>query len=320
MQCKDTKQKSFKPTKVLKIFTSERLTSYSVLTVVWDYINGLKLFSKLDKLFSTAVGSSIQTFNIQIFMSVVLANLSGIHRLCHIEKFTKDPLVRKLLCREKGIDSGFFNGELFDLLESYRHEYLVKAKLTAGIKKVLSEQSWNIMDKNTAFCAFEYQAQGWKKSRKMYAIRWVKEWISVDEPIFGTATQVPVYEYFCYCTNLKGLTVLQIHHLYGARAESENWIEHTKNQLLASKTICDDFWVNDMLWQLGVLAYNISVLMRYESDYKAWKQEPKTFRDGFILVPGKVIVSSRKTFVKMSKFYIYADRWQRLTEKIPLAA
>ena len=107
---------------------------------------------------------------------------------------------------------------------------------------------------------------------------------------------------------------------YGGRAESENWIENTKNQLYAGQTITDDFYVNDILWQLSVMAYNISVLMRYESDYKVWKQEPKTFREWFILVPGKVVTNARKVTVKMSVHYLYAIEWGRLADKIPIAA
>ena len=164
-------------------------------------------------------------------------------------------------------DSGFFNGNLFDLLENDKHEYLV-----------------------------------------------------VEKEFFGTIERIPVYEYFCYCTNLKGLTAMKIHSLYGERAESENWIENTKNQLCAGRTITNDFHVNDILWQLSVMTYNISVLIRYDSDYKVWKQEPKTFREWFILVPGKVVTNARKTIVKMSKHYIYAEKWQHLTGKIPIAA
>ena len=92
------------------------------------------------------------------------------------------------------------------------------------------------------------------------------------------------------------------------------------NQLYAGQTITNDFHVNDILWQLSVMAYNISVLMRYESDYKTWKQEPKSFREWFILVPGKVVTNGRKTIVKMSKHYIYAKEWVHLTGKIPIAA
>ena len=84
--------------------------------------------------------------------------------------------------------------------------------------------------------------------------------------------------------------------------------------------ITNDFHVNDILWQLSVMAYNISVLMRYDADYKTWKQEPKTFCEWFISVPGKVVMKARKTIVKMPVHYLYAKQWKRLADKIPIAA
>ena len=215
-------------------------------------------------------------------------------------------------------DSGFFCGQLFDLLEEMKHEYLVKAKLTPKIKEILKVQSWIVINSKTAVCEFEYKAHGWSKTRKMYAVRIVKRQVECEW--LGTIELVPEYEYFCYCSNLKGLNAIKIHELYGNRAECENWIEHTKNQLGAGKTITDDFHVNDILWQLSVMAYNISVLMRYESDFKIWRQEPKTFQEWFIAVPGKVVISGRKTIVKMSKHYIHAKEWKRFADKIPIAA
>ena len=225
------------------------------------------------------------------------------------------PKVKKVFFRA---DSGFFCGPLFDLLEEKGHEYLVKAKLTRAIKWVLSAQSWVKINSETAVCEFEYQAQGWSKARKMYAVRIVKKY--VERAWFGQIELLPEYEYFCYCTNLKGLSSIKIHALYGQRAECENWIENVKNQLCAGKTITDDFHVNDILWQLSIIGYNLLVMMRYESDFKAWRQEPKTFREWFISVPGKVVIAARKTIVKMSKQYIYAKAWERLAEKIPIAA
>lgn len=38
-------------------------------------------------------------------------------------------------------DSGFFNGQLFDLLDRFGHGYLVKVKLK-GLKKLLFVQAW----------------------------------------------------------------------------------------------------------------------------------------------------------------------------------
>jgi len=441
MHLKSTKKFSFKVTKVEKNFTSEKLTSYSGLTVINDYVNHLGLFKQLDRVFSTVKNNATKILNIQVLSAIIFASLCGINRLSRIARFTEDPLVCKLLGLKKGLDdstiktrlsalgqnganhlleqslrfagnqvkkcglrritidcdsteqtvyghqqgaakgynpknkgklsyhpllcfvsemkivfnswfrtgsaytsngivefmqqtlvalpqtinkiffradSGFFNGNLFDLLEGKGHEYLVKAKLTPTIKQKLVEQNRTGVNARTAVCEFEYQAQGWSKARKMYAVRTVKEY--VEKEFFGKTESIPVYEYFCYCTNLKGVTAIKIHALYGERAECENWIENAKNQLCAGQTITNDFHVNDILWQLSVMAYNISVLMRYDADYKTWKQEPKTFREWFISVPGKVVTKARKTIVKMSVHYLYAKQWKRLADKIPIAA
>jgi hypothetical protein len=238
-----------------------------------------------------------------------------------IVEFTKQTLaalpkqVKQVFFRA---DSGFFNGSLFDLLEENRHEYLVKAKLTSALKRELLAQDWKSNNSRTDVCEFEYRAQGWSRSRKMYGVRIVKEY--VEKQWLGIIERIPVYDYFCYCSNLKGLPPVRLHTLYGERAESENWIENTKNQLCAGKTVTNDFYVNDILWQLSVMAYNLSVIMRYESDYKTWRQGPKTFREWFICVPGKVVTTGRKTIVKMSNQYIFAKQWKLLAHKIPMAA
>ena len=93
-----------------------------------------------------------------------------------------------------------------------------------------------------------------------------------------------------------------MHELYKKRAESENWIEQTKNQLHASQTLTDDFSANDILWQLAVLGYNLSVMMRL-----------------FINVPGKVVKTARKVTVKMSRHYWYADRWRDFEQRLSIA-
>jgi len=35
---------------------------------------------------------------------------------------------------------------------------------------------------------------------------------------------------------------------------------------MAGATLTDDFWANDILWQLSVFAYNLSVMMRQKKN------------------------------------------------------
>ena len=439
-------------------FTNERLTHYSGLGTIWDYVRSNGLIGLLNRTFPTIVHNALKFSNIQIIMSIVLGHMCGVHRLVRLENFTKDPLVRHLLALSDRIEdstfkdrllklgkggatllqeslfsltskwlckmnlsritidcdstvstvygnqegaakgynpykkgalsyhpllcycsemkllinswfrtgsvytsngiceflsqtlamlpkhvkkiffradtctvyevrgSGFFNGALFDLLEDGGHEYLVKVKLK-NLSDLMKKQTWTQVNSKVSVCEFDYRAKDWKASRKLKALRMVK---SVEtHVILGSEYRTEKFEYFCYCSNLKGLSVCDLHSLYGARAESENWIEQTKNQLHASQTVTDDFHVNDtayfvhstsILWQLAVLGYNLSVIMRYEADHKIWKQEHLTFLRWFINVPGKVIKSARKVVVKMSAHYWEANNWQRFAAIVTSSA
>ena len=104
MHRKSTKKLSFKESKVEKNFTSERLTSYSGLSAINDYVTNLGLFRQLDTAFTTVVHNATEFLNTQIFSAIIFANLCGIHRLSKIARFTEDPLVLKLLGLNKGLD------------------------------------------------------------------------------------------------------------------------------------------------------------------------------------------------------------------------
>ena len=233
--------------------------------------------------------------------------------VCEFVKETLAALPQKVEKVFFRADSGFFNGGLFNLLEDGKHEYLVKVKLK-NLKDLLAGQTWQPIGPRTATCQFTHQCSGWRNPRMFYAVRIIKQMVEVD--YFGEKQFVPEYEYFCYCSNLKGLDALQLHTLYGSRSESENWIEQTKNSLCAGKTITHDFWVNDILWQLSSFAYSLSVLMRYRGDFWVWRQEHSTFREWFIRVPGKVVKSGRQVTVKMPKEYYRKAGWRDFEQRI----
>lgn len=206
-------------------------------------------------------------------------------------------------------DSGFFNGALFDLLESYGWIYLVKVKLK-NLKSLLEMQQWQILKDNPhiAICEFEYRSNSWKKARRLKVIRSIKKLVEVD--YFGQKQYFPEYEYACYCSNLEGDAVY-LHEKYKERSVSETWIEEIKSQLLAGKNLTDNFHANDILWQLQVLAYNLSVMMRYKLE-KFHREEHKTLRDWFINIPAKLVCSGHRVTLKIYEHYYYKNRWIQL--------
>ncbi len=73
-------------------------------------------------------------------------------------------------------DSGFFNGALLDLLESFNWTYLVTVKLE-NLKQLLESQTWQTLPDNPdmAICKFQYQGKSRQKKRTLKAIRIVTE-------------------------------------------------------------------------------------------------------------------------------------------------
>ena len=87
---------------------------------------------------------------------------------------------------------------------------------------------------------------------------------------------------------------------------------------MAGGTITDDFWANDILWQLSVLAYNISIMMR-QNRSKFKKQEHRSFIEWFITVPAKIVNSGHQTEIKMYEHHFYKDDWEELDKLIEAA-
>ncbi len=213
-------------------------------------------------------------------------------------------------------DSGFFSGGLFDSLESFCWDYLVKVKLK-NLEKLLQTQTWLEIKgkKDVAICEFSYTAKGWSKPRMLKAMRSVKEYVQAE--YLGEKQIVPVYQYVCYASSYD-MTAIGLHELYKQRSTSETWIEQVKGHTMAGSTLTEDFWANDILWQLSVLAYNISVMIRQRKN-KFKKQEHRSFIDWFIAVPAKITISGHQIELRMYEHHFYKADWEELDKLIDAA-
>lgn len=426
---KITKNKLNGNTKVLKSsFTGNKLTQYSGLNKVSQYLRKQNIGKELNDMFKTRWHNSTKFGTDHILLSIILASIAGVNRLSRIANFTNDALVQIILKLNSGInenaisaklkklgesgarqlqahllgrnsgwlaksqlteitldadstvsmvygnqegaakgfntkkkgaksyhpllvfvsemkllyhswfrtgsaytsngitefmkevrsslpktitkvffraDSGFFNGALFDLFDGYGWDFLVKVKLR-NLMELLEKQNWEKAGKENGIeiCEFEHKAASWDKPRKLKAVRRIKEHRRVG--FLGQMQEIPIYEYACYISSYD-MDAHGLHKLYAERSTSETWIEQVKSQLMAGKTLTDDFWANDILWQLNTFSYNISVMMRYKNKFH--RQEHKTFREWFINVPGKLVSGGHKTEIKMYKQYYQKDDW-----------
>ena len=208
-------------------------------------------------------------------------------------------------------DSGFFSGQFLSAIEAADQDYLVKVKLR-NLKGLLAGQHWQSVpgEPATEYCAFTHQCAGWETERPLVGIR-----ILTEVRREGLLFPEKVYKYFCYCSTLDEAP-LALHRLYGDRGECENWIQAVKTQMGAGTTLVDEFWANALLWQLGVLAYNLSIWLRRLTDTGSWRQEPRTFREWFIHTAGKLVYHARRWSLKMQASYYRRTRWEAIYQQV----
>lgn len=213
-------------------------------------------------------------------------------------------------------DSGFFAGELLDILESWGWNYLIKVKLK-NLDTLLYHQNWEpVKGKDDEWvCHFTYKTKGWSKPRTLKAIRTVTK--EVELSYLGQSHKVQEYEHACYISSLE-YDAHHLHKIYKQRSTSETWIEQVKNHTMAGSTLTDDFWANDILWQLSVFAYNLSVMVR-TGKKKFLKQEHRTFANWFILVPARITRSAKQIELKMYEHHFYKEDWEELDRMVKAA-
>jgi hypothetical protein len=209
-------------------------------------------------------------------------------------------------------DSGFFDGDLLDFLESRHSEYLIKVKMKNLVTLLMSQKSWQREKGKTGIetVVFMHQCHGWKKERRFVAIRKL-----VALQTEGVFFPLPQYEFFCYVTNLPHAP-WHIHKLYGQRATSENWISWCKSQMASGAIRTGSFWANSAIFQSCILAYNLMVWMMWLTTEKSFHEEPETIRAWFIYVPATVVKTARKLFLKLSEHYVFKQQWEEIEKSL----
>lgn len=199
-------------------------------------------------------------------------------------------------------DSGFFDGDLLNYLESVEAGYLIKVKLK-NLNRVLAQQIWTSSQQHRGWeeTAFSHQCGKWSKARTFVAVR---RQTGVTDDMYKT----PIYDSFCYVTTVDK-SPMDIHRMYGKRATSETWIEECKSQMGAGKIRTNDFLANSALFQCGILAYNILKWMQLLTGTTIQHWEVKTVRLWLIRLAGKLVSSGRQLTLKIPQKFLYREQW-----------
>ena len=204
-------------------------------------------------------------------------------------------------------DSGYFDGALLDLLDTYGHGYLIKVKLK-NLASLLARQQWTAIAGQPDWeqCVFDYRCGEWKVARRFVAVR---QRLPKEESPQLDLLETTKYDYFCYVTT-EALTPWQTHKKYGERATCETWIEESKGQMSMGKIRTASFLANAALFHSAVLAYNTLRWMAIMSGSQTLRQwEPETIRTYLIRVAGRLLTGNRQLTVKTPDNHLYPKVW-----------
>lgn len=165
-------------------------------------------------------------------------------------------------------DSGFYGKKHLKRLEKEEINYVVAAHLKAGLRARIMEQTvwYPILDKQDIgidYCAFTWQANGWKTARRFVILRKDKERHpnTGGKLLFPDLEAFENYKYVAFVTNMN-LSPKVIWQLYNQRADCENRIRELKYDYGIEGFCLDDMWATENAFRWVMVIHNLMALFK----------------------------------------------------------
>lgn len=164
------------------------------------------------------------------------------------------------------LDSGFFNSEIMDYLEAKKMDYIIAAKFTHPIQRIIkASTNWIVLDTGIEICEQMYQSQSWKTPRRIIIVRQKIQ----DRPsapgkqltLFSEEEIHQNYRYSAYITSMK-LAPAQIWRIYRGRGDAENRIKELKYDFGFDSFNLQSFYATEAALTFVMIAYNLMALFR----------------------------------------------------------
>jgi hypothetical protein len=164
------------------------------------------------------------------------------------------------------LDSGFFQSNILDHLEEKAMEYIVAAKFTHPIQRMIdASANWILLAEGIEICEQMYQSNSWCKARRMVIVRQrIKDRPQAPGKQLSLFSEEEIhrnYRYSAYVTNLK-LAPAEVWRIYRGRADAENRIKELKYDFGFDSFNLKDFYATEAALTFAMIAYNLMSLFR----------------------------------------------------------
>ena len=208
------------------------------------------------------------------------------------------------------MDSGYFDEEIIETIESLGCKYLIKAKAYATLVSQVTASSAvflkGIDGRETAELLIKLDK--WKKKRRFVVSRVLKP---EKERAQLSLLEGSEYDYFFFVTNTD-LESEAVVHSYEKRGNAENYIKEAKYDMSVGHLLLKSFWANEAVFQMMMLSYNLFLLFKFDYlDVSEYRQQIKTFRLKYVFLAAKIIKTARSVIMKLSSKYPYQEVYKK---------
>jgi len=207
------------------------------------------------------------------------------------------------------MDSGYFDDEIIETIESANCQYLIKGKAypTLASQVTAPTISFTKGDEGRETTELVTKLDTWDKDRRFVVSRVLKP----KKDSLQLSFLDNEFEYFYFVTNTE-LPSEKVVIAYEKRGNAENYIKEAKYDMAVGHLLLQSFWANEAIFQLMMLAYNLFLLFKMDfANGTEYRQQIKIFRLKYIFLAGKIIRTARSVILKLSENYPYREMYEQ---------
>jgi len=224
-------------------------------------------------------------------------------------------------------DAGFFEKRLLEYLESQQLPYIVVARLTAVVRKLVIHQipsrAWRVVARGVEVADLEVSLPNWKAVKRRFVL--LRQQITERPEARGRRLiDYPGYTYRVMVTSVPYAAEV-VSRMYVGRADSENRIKELKEDLSLDTFCLKSFDATDAAFRMGCVLYNLLAQFRETVLPRSWfERRLRAVRDLVFLVGADLISQGRRIKIRFAmpepERPEFLRRLRTMSQGLPIAA
>jgi hypothetical protein len=224
-------------------------------------------------------------------------------------------------------DAGFFEKRLLEYLESQELSYIIVARLTAVVRKLvihrIASTAWRGVARGVEVADQEVSLPNWRSvKRRFVCLR--QQILERPQAPGRRLIDYPGYTYRVMVTNVPYAAEV-VSRMYAGRADSENRIKELKGDLSLDSFCLKSFDATDAAFRTGCVLYNLLADFRQTVLPRSWfERRLRALRDWVFLVGADLISQGRRVQVRFAVPEVeraeFLRRLRTMSEGLPIAA